>query len=127
MRWSSVLFGFVFGSTMAIFSCVAILFFVDPDNATIFEWGMLVCTLFLAFFGLCTALSLLVRRMLFGADRSLERLGMSIRQGGFLATFCVGILFLSRQGWFVWWTGGFLFTFLFLLELFFVRKFRTKK
>lgn len=127
MRWSSVLFGFVFGSMMAVLSCVAVIFFVDPDTATIFEWGMLVCTAFLAFFGFCAASLLLVRRMFLGKDRSLERLGRSIRQGGFLAVFCLSLLFLSREGWLMWWTGGILFAFLFLLELFFLRKFRIRK
>jgi hypothetical protein len=126
MKWSLVLWGMALGTILFLFSWGLVLFFVSPESATMFEWGLFVTTLFLSLAGLCFLLALVVRRMVFGSDRALSRIGTSVRQGMFLAVFGIGILFLRREGWLVWWDALFLFGFLFLIELFFLRKFRMR-
>lgn len=126
MRWSLVLWGMVLGTVLSIFSWGSVLFFINPASATLFEWALFLATLFLSLAGLCSLVTLVIRRAVFGNERALSRVGTSIRQGAFLAVFCIGVLFLFRAGWFAWWNVFFLFGFLFLIELFFLRHFRIK-
>lgn len=126
MRWSLVLWGVVSGTILSIFSWGLALFFINPTSATLFEWTLFLATLFLSLAGICSLVTLVVRRMVFGSERALSRVGTSIRQGAFLAIFCIGVLFLFRARWFAWWDALFLFGFLFLIELFFLRHFRIK-
>jgi len=127
MKWSLVLWGVISSTVLALLSWGAVLFFVSPENATAFEWTLFLSTLFLSLAGLCSIVTLVVRRMMVGNEHSLARVGTSVRQGSLLAVWCIGVLFLFRSGWFAWWDALFLFGFLFLVELFFLRKFRVKK
>ncbi len=127
MRWSFVLFGGVLSTILAFLSWGTVLFFVNPENATPLEWLLFSTTLFLLLGGVCSLAVLLMRRMILGSERALLRVGTSVRQGILGAIFCMGVLFLLRAEWLVWWDALFLFGFLFLIELFFLRKFRIKK
>ncbi len=127
MKWSLVLWGVVSSTILVLLSWGAVLFFVSPDSATTFEWTLFLSTLFLSLAGACLTAMLLVRRMLFGSERALARLGTSVRQGVFLALFGIGVLFLRRADWLAWWDALFLFGFLFLIEIYFLRKFRVSK
>ncbi len=127
MKWSAVLFWFILSTLIAFFSWGMVLFFVSPEDAGVFEWVMFSVTLFVSLLGFCSIGILLFRRILFGSERALGRLGTSVRQGSFLAIFLIGLGFLFRAGWLVWWVAVFLWGFLFLIELFFLRKFRKKK
>ncbi len=126
MKWAFVSWGLVLSTLLSIFSWGMTLFFVNPENATVFEWGIFVGTLLLALMGVFSLGELVLRRALFGSDRALMRVGTSVRQGMFLSVFCVGALFLLRAGWFAWWDSVLFFGFLSLIEIFFLRTFRTK-
>ncbi|QQR77598.1 MAG: hypothetical protein IPJ67_00380 [Candidatus Moraniibacteriota bacterium] len=127
MKWALVLWGLVLSTILSALAWGAVLFFVSPENATGFEWALFLLSLLLVLTGTCSLGILLLRRMLFGIDWALMRVGTSVRQGLFLAIFFVGALLLVRAGWFVWWDAMLLFGFLFLVDLFFLRKFRVKK
>lgn len=115
------------GTGIALLSWGMVLFFVSPESAGIFEWAIFLATSFLSLLGLSSIGILLLRRIFLGSEYALARLGTSARQGGFLALFFIGIAFLFRAGWLAWWVAVFLGGFLFLIELFFLRKFRKKK
>lgn len=126
MKWAIVLWSLVVSTLLSLLAWGTTLFFVSPGNATVFEWVLFVGTLFLVLTGVFAIGGLVLRRVLFGTEQTLMRVGTSIRQGMFLAVFCLGILFLLRAGWLAWWDAIFCFGFLFLIELFFLRTFRVK-
>lgn len=126
MKWAIVLWSLVASTLLSLLAWGTMLFFVSPENATVFEWALFVGTLFLVLTGVFAIGGLVLRRVLFGTEQTLMRVGTSIRQGMFLAIFCLGILFLLRAGWLAWWDAIFCFGFLFLIELFFLRTFRVK-
>lgn len=126
MRWALVLWGLVLSTVLSAFAWGAVLFFVNPEDATGFEWTAFIFTLLLVLTGSCSLLVLMARRMFFGIEYAVARIGTSVRQGVFLALFCVGVLFLARSGWLAWWDAALFFGFLFLIELFFLRTFRVK-
>lgn len=127
MKWALVLWGLALSTVLSALAWGAVLFFVNPENATGFEWALFLSTLLLALTGVCSLGVLLSRRVLFGIDWALMRVGTSVRQGLFLAIFLVGLLLLVRAGWFAWWDAMLLLGFLSLVDLFFLRKFRVKK
>lgn len=127
MKWSAVLFWFALGTCIALLSWGMVLFFVSPEDAGAFEWAIFLATSFLSFLGLSSIGILFSRRIFLGSERALARLGTSTRQGGFLAIFLIGVALFFRAGWLTWWVAVFLGGFLFLIELFFLRKFRKKK
>ncbi len=127
MKWALVLWGLVLSTILSALAWGAVLFFVNPENATGFEWALFLLSLLLVLAGFCSLGILLLRRMLLGIDQTLMRVGTSVRQGLLLAVFLVGALLLVRTGWFVWWDAMLLFGFLFLVDLFFLWKFRVKK
>lgn len=126
MKWAIVLWSLVASTLLSLLAWGTTLFFVSPENATVFEWALFVGTLFLVLTGVFAIGGLVLRRVLFGTEQTLMRVGTSIRQGMFLAIFCLGILFLLRAGWLAWWDVILCFGFLFLIELFFLRTFRVK-
>ena len=127
MKWALVLWGLALSTVLSALAWGAVLFFVNPENATGFEWALFLSTLLLALTGICSLGVLLLRRVLFGIDWALVRVGTSVRQGLFLAIFLVGLLLLVRAGWFAWWDAMLILGFLCLVDLFFLRKFRVKK
>ena len=126
MKWAIVLWSLVASTLLSLLAWAMTLFFVNPENATPFEWVLFVGTLFLVLSGVFALGELVLRRALLGIERAIRRVGTSVRQGMFLAAFCLGGLFLSRAGWLAWWDAILLFGFLFLIELFFLRTFRLK-
>ncbi len=126
MRWALVVWGLIISTMLSALAWGAVLFFVSPDDATGFEWAIFLSTLLLVLTGACSLFVLLVRRVFIGVDRALMRVGTSVRQGLFLAVFSLGILLLMRAEWLAWWDALLLFSFFFLIELFFLRKFRIK-
>ncbi len=126
MRWALVVWGLIISTMLSALAWGAVLFFVSPDDATGFEWAIFLSTLLLVLTGVCSLFVLLVRRVFIGVDRALMRVGTSVRQGLFLAVFSLGILLLMRAEWLAWWDALLLFSFFFLIELFFLRKFRIK-
>ncbi len=127
MRWALVLWSLVSSTVLSALAWGAALFFVSPEDATGFEWTLFVFALVLFLSGIGALLGLLVRRAIFGVDGALSRIGGSIRQGIFLAVFCAAMLFLKRAGWLAWWDAAFVFAFLSLIEIFFLRTFRSSE
>lgn len=126
MKWSLALWGMIVSTILALLSWGAVIFVVNPEGATYFEWALFLLLLLLSLSGVCSITILLLRRIIGGVNHSIARIGTSVRQGFFLALFLLLALFLFRAGWFAWWSVLFVFGFLFLIELFFLRKFRMK-
>lgn len=126
MRWALVLWGLVLSTILSALAWGGVLFFVNPEDATGFEWTAFLATLLLVLAGTCSLAVLMARRVFFGIEYAVAHIGTSVRQGVFLALFCVGVLLLDRVRWLAWWDAALFFGFLFLIELFFLRKFRVK-
>lgn len=127
MKWSLALWGMIVSTILALLSWGAVVFVVNPEGATLSEWTLFFFLLLLSLSGVCSTVILLLRRIIGGVDHSVARIGTSVRQGVFLALFLLLVALLFRVGWFVWWNVLFVFGFLFLIELFFLRKFQMKK
>lgn len=127
MKWSLALWGMIVSTMLALLSWGAVIFVVNPEGATPFEWTLFLLLLLFSLSGACSTIVLLLRRIIGGVDHSIARIGTSVRQGVFLALFLLLVAMLFRAGWFAWWNALFVFGFLFLIELFFLRKFRMKQ
>jgi len=124
MGWSLTLWGMAAGIFLSLLSFGAVIYSIDPESAGWTGWTLFLMTLFVLLTGGISFLSLLVRALLLGRDRTLFSLGRSFREGTLGALWVLGCIALFLRGWLVWWDALFLFLCLFLVEVYFLRKFR---
>lgn len=108
-----------FATIVSWASWAIVLFTIDPDANRTLALFLFFGSLTLALTGTLTLLGFLCRA-LFVKDLALfQEIGVSFRQGAFLALFIVGLLLLKGERFLTWWAALSLFLFFSLLEFFF--------
>lgn len=108
-----------FGTVICWLAWSTVLFFIDPFHSGWIGLISFYISLFFALLGTFAITGFLARFFLQRKEPAFRHIGISLRQGGFLALFLVMALLLQAQKIFAWWSlvlllGGFI-----ILEIFF--------
>ncbi len=121
MQLKAYILGLTFATIVAWGAFGFVLFFIDPDNGILAVLSLYI-TLALALTGTFTVIGYKVRVLVSHGEQLYVNLGVSLRQGVFLAIAASGLLFLQSFRMLNWWDGALLIGFLILLEFFFLSR-----
>lgn len=122
MTLRAYIWGMRIVTLLSFFALAAIIVLVDPQNSA---WVGLVLFYLAAFFslgGMFNLILLFIRRKFLGEKLATESVGLSFRQGIFLAVMALGILALQSFRVLVWWDALLVVVGVFLAELFFLSR-----
>jgi hypothetical protein len=122
MTLRAYIWGMRIVTLLSLVALTAIIVFVDPQNSA---WVGLVLFYLAAFFslgGIFNLILLFIRRKLLGEKLATESVGLSFRQGIFLAVIILGLLALQSFRILVWWDALLVVAGIFLVELYFLSR-----
>lgn len=112
----------VFGTLVCWSAWALVLFNIDPVVSGFIGLASFYCSLFLALLGTFALIGFAVRRTFSRATVAYHQIGVSIRQGVFLALVVVGALLLRGSGLYTWWNLLVLIAGCTLIEFFFLTR-----
>jgi len=115
--WSLIL-----STMLALGAWVFVLFNIDPFEAGILGQGFFYFSFWLFLMGIMVNILVWLRVRFLGADRAVETMGLSFRQGFLLALLIVVMIVLNANGYLIWWIGLLVAAGIFLVELFFLSR-----
>lgn len=110
---------------LAWLSWVTVLFFIDPAAGWLAHL-LFHGSLFLAMLGTFALIGFFVRAKVDPQVALFNHVGVSFRQGAWLALLVVGTLILMGAGLYSWWSGLLFVLFVFLFELFFLSRVKNR-
>ena len=122
MTLKSYLWGMRFSTFLALMAWGLAIFYTDPEKGGAPVKFIFYFTLFLFMSGIFILMLSLMRRKLGKDGMMLSDLGMSFREGMFLALLVIILLILQSFRCLVWWDGLLVIAGIFLVELYFLKK-----
>ena len=122
MTLRSYLIGMFICSLLCLGSWILILIYVDPTNAGLLEFALFYLSLFFGLAGIFTLVGFYFRRLFAKNEIVFAHIGVSFRQGFFLAIILAGSLLLQNLGMFIWWTAILFIASITLLEFYFMTR-----
>ena len=110
------------GAVLCWSAWLLVLFNIDPYTSGAVGLTSFCATLFLAFLGTFSLLGFLFRRAFARQTVAYHHIGVSVRQGIFLALVVVGAVVLRGTGLYTWWSLAFLLAGFTVLEFFFLSR-----
>lgn len=111
-----------FGTVLCWGAWALVLFNLDPTTSGAIGLASFSLSLFLALVGTLAFLGFFLRRLLYRKKLPYHHLGVSVRQGFFLAFVIVGGLLLRGTGLYAWWSLALLIAGFTVLEFFFLTR-----
>ena len=122
MTLRSYLIGMLICSLLCLGSWILILIYVDPTTAGLLEFALFYLSLFFGLAGTFTLIGFYFRRLFAKNEIVFAHIGVSFRQGIFLAIILAGSLLLQNLGIFIWWTALLFIASITLLEFYFMTR-----
>jgi len=122
MTLRSYIWGIRFVTVISLVAFVFVIKLVDYETSGLAGKLLFFCSLFFTLSGLFNLLLLWLRRNQVDAENAFLNIGLSFRQGIFLALFAVGLLILQSLRILIWWDGLLLLAGIFLVEFYFVSR-----
>lgn len=120
MTLNAYLWGMKVSTTIAFFTWATVVLYIDPREAGAFGMSLFVLTFFLWLSGAAALFLIWVRRKAQDEERAAKALGMSLRQGMFLAGYCLVLLGMQYIRILVWWNALLVAVAVLLAELWFL-------
>lgn len=111
-----------FSTLLALAVWFFVLFNIDPYESGLLGQIFFFLSLELFLTGVLVSILVLLRAKFLGEDVSIERIGMSFRQGLLISVTFVLAVAINTWGYFTWWIGLLLVAGMFLVELYFLSK-----
>ncbi|MFZ2154485.1 MAG: hypothetical protein WAV16_04635 [Candidatus Moraniibacteriota bacterium] len=111
-----------FSTLLALAVWFFVLFNIDPYESGLLGQIFFFLSLELFLTGVLVSILVLLRAKFLGEDVSIERIGMSFRQGLLISVTFVLAIAINTWGYFTWWIGLLLLAGMFLVELYFLSK-----
>jgi hypothetical protein len=112
----------ILSTFLALGAWIFVLFNIDPFEAGVVGQVFFYTSLWLFILGIVVNILVWFRAKFLGSERAIETMGLSFRQGFFLALLFIILIILNANGYLVWWLGLLVTAGMFLVELYFLSR-----
>ena len=122
MSLRAYLWGLKLSTFLALIGWGLIVFYVDPERSGLAGQALFYASLFLVLTGIFATFLVLIRKQKVEGEEQLFHIGMSLRQGLFLALLAIILLLMQHFRVLIWWDGLLVVAGVLLLELYFLSR-----
>ncbi len=120
------LWGMKISTILSIIAWSLVIYYIDPENSGFVGQVLFYLSLYLVLTGVFTLIFTLIRKKLADEETASFYLGTNFRQGAFVALLAIILLFFQSLRILTWWDGLLAVAGIFIIELYFLNKSKTR-
>ncbi|HDZ85368.1 MAG TPA: hypothetical protein ENH35_02340 [Candidatus Moranbacteria bacterium] len=121
------LWGMKLSTVLAIIAWGLVIYYIDPENSGFIGQILFYSSFYLVLTGIFTLIFTLIRKKLADQDTAAFYLGTNFRQGALVALLAIILLLFQSLRILTWWDGLLVVAGIFIIELYFLNKSKTKE
>lgn len=114
-------------TVLAIIAWGLVIYYIDPENSGFIGQILFYSSFYLVLTGIFTLIFTLIRKKLADQDTAAFYLGTNFRQGALVALLAIILLLFQSLRILTWWDGLLVVAGIFIIELYFLNKSKTKE
>lgn len=120
------LWGMKISTILSIIAWGLVIYYIDPESSGFAGQILFYLSLYLVLTGTFTLIFALIRKKLADEETVSFYLGTNFRQGALVALLAIILLFFQSLRILTWWDGLLVVAGIFIIELYFLNKSKTK-